>query len=364
MELNVLVWNIMIPVLPPLRFYGQYERAERIPKIIQGLENLDVIVFNELIPPTIHEYLKSQLYDIGFKYSTNRINDLLTESGGICVFSKYPILHEDFMLFGSDCAISDCLSSKGVVFAKINKDGLLINIFATHFQSGDKYHNIRESQTQTTKNFILAQSIQPQEALLFCGDLNTGRFLNNAEIQHILFTLNMIIPIVHESSHPFTFDAVINPLVGMDDPSQYRSKKWPNGCSDYYYKEKQCICCDSEWLDYTFISKNHLQPKLSWMKSIVAKTDLFTMSFTALDKIETEFLSDHFPVLGHFEFETITGLTMHEKLNQASNHNPNTAQSTLFIFLIIVLILLILIVFVIFVMRFKKKQVFKKTLHK
>ncbi len=346
MEINVLVWNIMIPVLPPLRYFGQFERAERIPQVIQTINDtekpLDVIVFNELIPPPIYDIITSKLQKIGFFYTTKRIQDILTESGGISIYSRYPIVDEGYTLYGSECAISDCLSSKGVVYAKINKMGFIANILGTHFQSGEKYQFIREEQTKLVLQFIQNLNIPNVEPLLFCGDLNMCRFLNNAEIKHLMFTLNMELPQISESSHPFTFDPRINPLVGIDDPTQYVSKEYPYGCADQYYKTKNCICCDNQWLDFSLVSKNHLRPLSSNMKSIVAKAkEDFDFDFTANDHLLTSMVSDHFPILGHFEFPLQPfGYTFNKTNPQTTN--SNSEQVALFIILIIILIVFVL----------------------
>jgi hypothetical protein len=360
MELNVLVWNIMIPVLPPLRYFGQFERAERIPQVIQMINDtekpLDIIVFNELIPPVIYDIITTKLQDIGFFYTTKRIQDVLTESGGISIYSRYPIVDEGYTLYGSECAISDCLSSKGVVYAKIDKLGFIANILATHFQSGEQYQSIREAQTKLVSHFIKNLNIPQQEPLLFCGDLNMCRFLNNAEIKHLTFALNMDLPGMEESSHPFTFDPRINPLVGIDDPTQYVSREYPIGCADHYYKTKNCICCDNQWLDFALVSKNHLKPKTASMKSIVAKTqEEFDFDFTSTDHLVTSMVSDHFPILGHFEFPLQPfGYTFQKSTPQTTN--SNSEQAALFIILILVLIVFILAIPVYFLITRKSKK--------
>jgi endonuclease/exonuclease/phosphatase family metal-dependent hydrolase len=364
MEINVLVWNIMIPVLPPLRYFGQFERAERIPEVIQTINEsetiLDVIVFNELIPLVIYDIITSKLQDLGFFYTTKRIQDILTESGGISIYSRYPIVDEGHTLYGSECAISDCLSAKGVVYAKIDKMGFIANILGTHFQAGEQYQSIREAQTQMVSNFIKKLNIPKEEPLLFCGDLNMCRFLNNAEIKHLTYKLNMDLPQISESSHPFTFDPRINPLVGIDDPTQYVSREYPNGCADHYYNTKNCICCDNQWLDFSLVSKSHLKPLVSSMKSIVAKTlENFDFDFTATDHLSTSMVSDHFPIIGHFEFPLQPfGYEFSKTIPQ--NTNSNSEQAALFIILIIVLIIVIL-AFPVYFLVVRSKKIAPRT---
>ena len=52
-ELNVLTYNIFIPVLKPIRDYGQFERAERVAEVIIKCQEItgkdvDIVILNEV----------------------------------------------------------------------------------------------------------------------------------------------------------------------------------------------------------------------------------------------------------------------------------------------------------------------------
>ena len=108
-------------------------------------------------------------------------------------------------------------------------------------------------------------------------------------------------PIIHQDSHSFTVDPKLNNLVGADDIELYKNEDYPFGCVQEYYSTKQCVCCPSEWIDYTLYSKKHLQPSSSYMRSFVAKVDPFDISFRyTLETVNIQDVSDHFPILGTF----------------------------------------------------------------
>jgi hypothetical protein len=360
-KINILSYNIFIPVLPPLRVYGQYERAERVKEIVlkcEEYEELDVVVMNELIPHSIFDIVTEGMASIGFKYKTYQLKDMLTENGGIVIYSKHEIIQQKFTLFGSACKGTDCLSAKGISYARINKDGMMFNIFGTHLQAwpGAKSQFIREEQIQQMGKLMQSMYIPKNEPVFLCGDLNMDMYENNDHLKHLMFTLGLNIPMIHEDSHPFTVDPENNVLSGSDEPYTYKTENWPDGCVEEYYKTKRCPCSPIEWLDYTLYSKKHLKPLNSYMKSINAKVDPFEMELRS-GQVETiRDVSDHFPVLGHFEFT----FEKHAKIKTLENYNidtnENTSQNILFLVLIIIAFIFIICLFVFIFFRIKKKK--------
>lgn len=352
--LKIMTWNIMIPVLPPLRYFGQYERIHRIPEFLAQFADLDVVVFNELIPSTTHTALTNELKKQGFQFTTERLSDILAESGGVSIYSKFPILEQNFVLFGADCAISDCLSSKGVVYAKIDKNGFVFNVLGTHLQAGEAFDHIRESQINTIYKFKQELKLDVRQPVIVCGDTNMDLFRKHANVRHAAYKLNLNIPALAEDSHPFTFDPKLNLLVGIDDPTEYKSKKFPNGCVDEYFASKRCDCCPQEWLDYIMFANDHQTPKTCSVRAITTQVEPFDMGFTVSQTVKSSYLSDHFPVLARFEFDNTLSDTnaISQNPNSSETHvsqNPNSSQSALFIVLIIVAILVILfLAFVLF----------------
>lgn len=77
MDFTVCVFNIMIPILPPLKLYGQYERVQKIGAVIEELDNqfgLDVVVLNEVIPIKIQKVIRDKMGKLGYKYSSTTLS--------------------------------------------------------------------------------------------------------------------------------------------------------------------------------------------------------------------------------------------------------------------------------------------------
>lgn len=306
-QFNILVYNIFSPVPEFIRMYGQKERAMRVKDVVRDLDqkfDLDVIIMNEVIHLNTQKIVFRDMPDIGFKYKTRKISEGLKVHGGIIVFSKHPITQECFTIFGDECVGTDCLADKGCVYARVKKNGMYFNVFGTHLQAWPsiKAYSTRAQQIDKVKTFMDTFNIPKEEPVLFAGDLNTDLYVDSDHVRHMHFVLGTDMPDVHPDSHPFTVDPKENKLVGNDDPNEYVSDSWPNGCVDEYYKTLECPCCPSQWIDYTLYSKRHLLPIESDTRVIKAKVSPFKIKVNMTQEAEVQDVSDHFPVLGHFVF--------------------------------------------------------------
>ena len=310
-DVNVCVFNIFTPVPEPLRIYGQKERCERVKDVVKQLDqqyNLDVLILNEVIAPYSQATIKRDMKAIGFVHYTDKLLDVFSiVNGGILIFSKHPIVQQDYTIFGDKCMGTDCFAAKGVSYARIKKGDLFVNVFGTHLQAWPamKAHQIRSDQIKQSFQFIQKLNIPASEPVLYCGDLNTDLYLDKEYIQHLSYTLQMEIPLIADDSQRFTVDPKENTLVGNDDPGEYVSDDWPNGCQEEYYKSLECPCCPAQWIDYTLYSRKHLLPKTSSMRAIKAKVAPFKIMINATKQVEIQDVSDHFPVIGHFVFDPI-----------------------------------------------------------
>jgi endonuclease/exonuclease/phosphatase family metal-dependent hydrolase len=354
-HLNILTYNVMIPILPPVRNYGQFERVHKIKHAIRNCEtDVDILVLNEVIPQSIIDIVIVDMATMGFKYHTTPLKDTMAESGGVFIFSKFVITQTKKTLFGSSCTGSDCLSSKGVVYARVRlEDGIWVNVFATHMQAwpGIQTQHVRSEQTARIKHFIDSMHIPESEPVFLCGDLNMDLYVDNAHFKHLMFVLNMDIPTIAENSHTFTVDPEQNILVGSDDPSQYHNAEWPKGCVSEYFATQKCPCCPSEWLDYILFSKGHLKPIRTRITAIPVKVEPFQMPFSMTSRVLSRDVSDHFPVLGEFEFDMVVQ-TAEDRVNEdtldvkPADMNNNTFQNVFFIVLIGMAIVMMMIVLI------------------
>jgi hypothetical protein len=309
-SVNILTYNIMTPVLPPFRIYGQIERARRVIDVVKSIRgkfkyDIDVIVVQEVIPEKIEKIVSKDLYSLGFVYKTNQLKQYFSLNGGIIIFSRYPFVKETNITFGDNCVGSDCFASKGACFVRVNKNGFYFNVIGTHMQSviDLQSRQMIESQIVMMKDFIDSLGVSSIEPLFLCGDVNIDLYNDGDYIQKFMNTLQMTCPKIHTESHLFTVDPQINQLVGCDNPDEYQTKEWPNGCVDEYYRTLKCPCCLQRWLDYTLYSTRHLKPKGSFMWSFPAKVEPFSMNINFMQTVSNmQDVSDHFPVFGHFDF--------------------------------------------------------------
>lgn len=306
---RVLTFNIFCPLPEPLKLYGQTERARRVADVIQNIEaqhsSIDVVVLQEVMAPNVQTIIFEAMPRLGFQYHTSRLSQPLTVvTGGTLIFSKHPITFEDQTVFGDRCVGSDCFAAKGVVLARICRDGQYFNVAGTHLQAWQSLEAqaVREQQLKQISDFLQSLRIPPHEPLLLCGDINIDMYLQSDHLRHLTFTMGMKVPPLGEQSQRLTVDPTLNPLVGADDIESYQNTAYPQGCKNEYLKELRCPCCPAEWVDYTLYSTRHLQPRSARMTALLAQVPPFRIAFGATQTIEIDQVSDHFPVLGEFEF--------------------------------------------------------------
>lgn len=134
----------------------------------------------------------------------------------------------------------------------------------------------------------------------------------------------------------------------------YKTKEYPNGCANEYSETNFCPCCPSEFIDFILYEKAHLKPNKSWLKIVPAKVSPFEMSVSLLsNNIPMEYISDHFPILGHFEF-VHSNKTIANQVVPDNDINTNVSQNVFILTMIIVASMLLL--FGIYVMFIKKKS--------
>ena len=361
-DFKILSFNIFCPVIEPIRFSGQKPRAQRVKDVIQLLdkkENLDVIIINEIIVPEVQTIVTTDMDAIGFRYHTQKLSAPLTPvSGGTVIFSKHPIVMEDATIFGDKCKGADCLAAKGVVFARVMKNGWFFNVFGTHMQAWDSLtaQVMREAQIQQIYQFIEVFNISPIEPVFFCGDMNIDLYTSNDHLKHMMHKLKLTMPEIYENSYPFTVDPEINKLVGADDPDEYTSAEFPNGCKSEYLETLKCPCCPKVWIDYTLFSTNHLQPQSSSMEAIPVKVPKFLINFfSPIRQVEIEDISDHTPVLGRFTFDPPTGLRSQAILQKHGEPDTSNVMMLAIFCAVIVVIALMLVSLIIFLVRKQKK---------
>ena len=350
-SLNVCTYNVMTPVLEPLRFNGQWDRLRRIPPALLKLHQqtpggLDVLVLQELIPGQYRRFLLAKLAELGWNYSTQPLQAGLWSSklvsGGVLICSRHPLLAQKQRVFTSNCASTDCLASKGVVYAQIlSPTNNIVNVFATHFQAWASPEGvfIRQAQAEECRSFIHSLNLHPEEAVLFAGDLNLDYYTKRSELSDLERRLRVEFVPLHTDSYPFSSDPNTNAMMGNDDASMYSTRLYPNGCYDAYIATQKCPCCPQELLDYVGYSTQHLLPVHCSASVVLLKTAEFNMKLNLTTERQLSDLSDHYPVVGTFHWNSPSEYHLNTGLSHSYQNQPLTAF-ILFAFVVVLVVLM------------------------
>lgn len=297
-KLSVLLYNIqMHPHKEGLRLGGMkgalFKKQQQltslklgaVPAKIKALKP-DVVIFTEMFTSNREKALTQNMKAAGYTHNTPVLNpstNPLKWSGGVMVFSKYPIVNTKEIEFSSKTGW-DKNARKGVLYVKINKNNVPFNIFSTHTNASYEYEKgraslkeagrrVRNSQFSQMRAFINALKIPQDQPVIIAGDMNVDMYSEKGKSRdqytHMLRALRATHPSV--SGHKYSFDRSTNELASRKEPSQL--------------------------LDYVLYSTAHKKPKKAGNKVICLKK-----SSTQCKKVQGEDLSDHYPVLGTFEF--------------------------------------------------------------
>lgn len=275
-SISVLFWNVYL--LPDLLFAdsAKQKRADLIPGAIIS-EGADVVVLSEMFHDELSASVLSALSK-DYPFQTNILADNSSfwdrnfptfEGGGVVVLSKYEIDHSDELIY-SDASGLDQLSNKGVVYARIIKEGQPFHIFASHLQAYADSQAVRESQLKEYASFVSGQKLAQSDPVLHAGDFNIDLH-DKKNFGNLLKIMKVQTPeLSFEEQRPFSYDPVSNGLAAKGKP---------------------------EWLDYILISDQHAKPSSAKISIRKMKANKKLSKAVSVDD-----LSDHFAILGTFEF--------------------------------------------------------------
>jgi hypothetical protein len=301
-KLTLLNYNIY---MRPISLFknGQMIRTQYLPEAIAGN---DVINFSEAFDDTARAALLRNIIN-EYPYSTKVVgsDQGIEQDGGVIIVSKWPILEEDEYLFGELCFkdFEDCLSNKGIGYAKILKGTKVYHIFATHLQAGytTRDKSVRRKQLRKLKDFVESKEIDRSEPIIMTGDFNIHRkellqseegfdaleaihdvlnpaadLISNTDVKNNYALMLKILGAsgIPHSGHEFSFDPTINQLGKSSEPP--------------------------ELVEHVMFALGHLRPKEASQRVLIVKSREPWREFCWEDYIYD--LSDHFPVQAEFQF--------------------------------------------------------------
>ena len=144
-------------------------------------EGPDVVVFNEAFHDAARKSLLDGMSKQGYTYQTKVVDGPGGDNGGVVIVSRWKIEEEAQLLFSRCAALpgetSDCLSRKGAMYVRINKQGRLFHVFGTHTQSSRGGANTEARNSQLKELIEFAKRKAPDaaamgEPVIFSGDMN------------------------------------------------------------------------------------------------------------------------------------------------------------------------------------------------
>lgn len=286
--LKIITYNLfLIYCIPTALCQETSAREARVKEIATWFQDSDwdVVLLQEIW--SLHDLVRDGMTNAGYCHyvMTERKN-----GSGLAIFSKYPIVEHDFIdwydAFGAGEGaapnpfnLEAYVSDKGVMYAKVDKDGNNIHVFNMHTNSdtsGDN-HDIRVMQYNKVRTFVDSKEIPSNELVLLGGDFNEDyncrmEGCGEPKCEDKAYYNEMI-----EIMAAGEVDLLSNQTFTYDTESNSLLKDLYVGADCEYYRYL---------LDYIFYSENHLTAVNTSYCEILKPVDFYS-------GIE---LSDHYPV--------------------------------------------------------------------
>ena len=193
--INVLSYNVQFLPFGVVGLANAAERGTFIPTELSPYQ--DVVIVQEAFDDgPRNNNLIPAMTAAGFIHRTDILNNdqLPVWNGGVMIFSRWPIEFEaEYDYRNCDNNAQDCLAAKGIMYARINKLGKKYHIFGTHVEAGGNANDIaiKKEQFGEQRDFIAAQNIPVNEAVILGGDMNTDA--SSVQYPNLIDSLNPII---------------------------------------------------------------------------------------------------------------------------------------------------------------------------
>ena len=265
-EVDILSYNIF---MRPITLFknDQWERMRKIPSLIK---DIDLVMLVEAFDDSIRKHIiKKSESTHPYASKVLGTDRFIKQDGGVVALSKYPIIFEQELLFGSVCrkVFEDCLSDKGALMVAFLKEGKVFFVLGTHLEAGGHRNDVRVrlKQLHLINNFVKNMKIPQEIPSFLSGDFNID--LNSEEYPHLTSVLNAFngaqeyqLPTVDAQN---TYNEAGSPTQTLDYILWNNDNKWP---VSFEYSVTQPAVCTATLL--------------------CNKKDI----------------SDHYPVLGRFIF--------------------------------------------------------------
>jgi endonuclease/exonuclease/phosphatase family metal-dependent hydrolase len=304
-KLGIATYNLMLSVSEPIRYTGVRDRSVRVADSFYthvAPSDVDVVCLQEL---TV-DYDAVRKSFIHHLFSSEPMKPswfgpkLRFWPSGICTLSKYPITHENHLIFTGQTYHVEAYVSKGAIYTRIQHPELGgIHVVNTHLNAWTtpQAQLARLAQVKQVRSWLIGLSLDSSEPLVLCGDLNVD-FYENATIIEAMSSI-LCSTTVLPSTVQFSFDGSTNSMVGIDDPTEYQTVQHDN--TDL--AESRPLC-PRQLVDGFFVSLEHARPVTQRTEVVkVLAPCPFPMHYNINTHKLTRDVSDHYPVMLYLEFE-------------------------------------------------------------
>ena len=291
---------------PPLRYNGGKERMKRLASSLYSShprsKDADVIFFQELEyhDSEVLNRLTHQPYHTPAVYSSLYSSLPRFMGSGLRIASKTPITRSADHVFTCDTYNFEKLVAKAVVYAQIGQ----IHVFNTHLCAwpGHEAVRIRNQQFVQLTDFIQRQQIPRTEYVFVGGDLNISAYEFPSISKQLASEMDIYFPIPRFPV--FSVDPQSNTLTGNDAIGEYQivgSDTTLQEMMAYYRKIGRCLQAPSQLLDCVGYHQNYAKPTWISTEVIHCKSKYpFALRYSLLDTRLSRDISDHYPVITHW----------------------------------------------------------------
>ena len=236
-----------------------------------ALRGYDVLLLQEAFSSSSNDLLATLTSEYPYQTEVLDKPGFNLYNGGVVIVSRYPIASIDYEVFPT-CTGTDCFADKGVVYAEIIRDGKAYHVTSTHTASfdTDEARALRQDQFQQIRGLIDRKAIPAFDAVMMGGDFNVNKLKFPGDYQQMLANLNATAP----------------------QPTGYTRSTYD---PDVNANADGELSLGVEYLDYVVVSNTHRQP-------VASRNDVRVPRSDSNDLWGIWDLSDHFPVLGDFQF--------------------------------------------------------------
>lgn len=294
MSYNLFLINCIFRVIKnPLACQQDNEKKARVDKLQPWFSqsDADVVMFQEVW--SYSDAVITAMTNAGFCHYVSAAYE--SNGSGMQIFSKYPLSAGDFIDYydftgdNSDSVLDpEIVWDKGVMYAKVTKDGKAYHVANTHTLSNSikENHENRMFQYEKMRTFVESKNPGQNEMVFYGGDMNENMYNKNKDTdgnvigdkyyKNMLEELQASDPGV-QGDQKYSYDTLKNPI-----PRSFQSE-------DY-----------EELLDYVLVSNKYGQPEKSSCEISMPVWPLNCgMDFDCQ-------ISDHFPVVCTYESSATT----------------------------------------------------------